>query len=119
MGRLQDHPEGGDSRHEHWREVIEITRRPAGARWNAVTSCAERTAERGFGNVSERFQGEQIPKARSCSCHAIGPFPSIPASFSSFGCRASRITSRTFRACQTMGRPRWRLRSCSRDSWRL
>jgi hypothetical protein len=106
MGRLQDHPEGGDSRHEHWREVIEITRRPAGARWNAVTSCAERTAERGFGNVSERFQGEQIPKARSCSCHAIGPFPSISASLSPFGCRPSRIASTTSGATQVSGRSR-------------
>ena len=38
-GRLQDHPEG-DSRHEHWREVIEIARRPASVRWSAATCCA-------------------------------------------------------------------------------
>jgi hypothetical protein len=46
------------------------------------------------------------PQARRCSSHPSGPFPSISASRSSFGCRPSRIASTMSGAKQVSGSSR-------------
>ena len=94
-GRLRDHPEG-DSRHEHWREVMGDCPEHPAAQDGAPPSLALGAWRRA---LRETPGVPLLPPANR-------PFPSISASLSPFGCRPSRIASTMSGARQVSGRSR-------------